>query len=62
MSLDKLLAWPAAQRAAAAETAKQGAEDAAKKALEAKTGSENALQDAGAAPALDDTDWFEVVS
>lgn len=39
----------------AAENARQAAEDAAKKALEAKTGSENALQDAGAAPALDDT-------
>lgn len=42
-------AGEAAQSAEAAETAKQRAEDAAKKALEAKTGSENALQDAGAA-------------
>lgn len=39
----------AAQSAEAAKTAKQRAEVAAKKALEAKTGSENALQDAGAA-------------
>lgn len=39
-------AGEAAQSANAAETAKQSAEDAAKKALEAKTGSENALQDA----------------
>lgn len=42
-------AGEAAQSAEAAETAKQRAEDAAKKALEAKTGSENALQDADAA-------------
>lgn len=42
-------AGEAAQSAEAAEIAKQRAEDAAKKALEAKTGSENALQDADAA-------------